>query len=310
MKYIKQVFGLFLLFGFFAIFSTSFAQSSGTNNSGFVLTGCIDRLLKITAYYTPEATQWVFFHGDYATEKKINWGNRNGASGKHVYNGMLAGPKKYPFTTTVSIPNHGFWAIYDRWSAIISSGDFDRIDIRAGAGLQGMVNALRRGTKSVTWTLCSGWLDNSTHGFDRSNYPLRDKASRQMIWTLDMEQWNSGLTVYYLNSFLEQLNYLKPLESAPKVRDEDILSDHKQFWITNNQKYQFSTGTKLALCAFQQDYLWLSGDNMYCGYYGTNSRRIIANLVKNWDLKIPLISNSATTQEIKKAKKKRILLFR
>jgi hypothetical protein len=302
------VFWLLLLFP-----ASSNAQSTSISTTWFTLTGCMERLFKVTAYYTPEATQWVFFNGDYATERKINWGNRHGASGKHVYNGMLAGPKKYPFTTTVNLPGHGFGAIYDRWSAIIATGEYDRLDIRAGAGLQGMVNALRWGTKTLTGTICSWWLDNSTHWFDRSNYPLRGKASRQMIWTLNMEQGNKWLTVHYLNSFLEQLWYLKLLETKPITWDENRINNkwnnQKQYRSLSSQKADFTTGTKLALCAFQQDNLWLSADNEYCGYYGTNTRRSFANLVKNWIVKLPE-SQSLTEQiqtVVKKIKKKKIL---
>jgi len=53
---------------------------------------------------------------------------------------MLAGPKNFPFGTTVEIPGLGIGGIYDRGSAIISTGSHDVIDVWAGYGLQGLVN--------------------------------------------------------------------------------------------------------------------------------------------------------------------------
>jgi len=46
--------------------------SSASASATVALTECYDRLLKVTAYYTPELTQGVYFNGNFATEKKIN----------------------------------------------------------------------------------------------------------------------------------------------------------------------------------------------------------------------------------------------
>jgi hypothetical protein len=263
------------------IVSSSAYADKAPNNSqttGFVLTWCISRPLKVTAYYSPEAIQWVWFHGDYATEIKINGRGVHGASGKPVFDGMLAWPKKYPFGTTVSIPGVGVWGIYDRWSAIVSNTGFDVIDIWAGAGLQGMVNALHRGSKMLTGEICSWWLIKQKLWFDWRAYPARETASKTMIWSLDMMTGNNGLTVQYLQSFLLQSDYLK------------------SGWFTPGH---FDDNVRLALCKWQIDMISLDPDNEYCGYYGTNSRRKFAQLVKNGDIKLSLVSNQPT-QSIKK----------
>jgi len=88
------------------IVSSSAYADKAPNNSqttGFVLTWCISRPLKVTAYYSPEAIQWVWFHGDYATEIKIN--------GRGVR-----------LTKKVSLWNDGFyprsWGMRDIWQVI------------------------------------------------------------------------------------------------------------------------------------------------------------------------------------------------
>ncbi len=279
----KSLFIALLLFTWLFVSVNVFAQNQVITNTstGFVLTGCIMRPLKITSYYTPEAIQWVFFKGDYSTDKKLNGGNVHGASGKETYNGMLAWPKQYPFGTTVSIPGVGIGVIHDRWWAIVSSWWVDRIDIWAWYGLQGMVNALSRGSKIITGEICSGWIIGWPIWFDRSRYPTWEAASKQMIWSIDMELGNNGLTVYYLNSFLQQLGYLKPVNSSAGRQPQQ-----KLFWITNDQFSFFTTGTKLALCQFQQDVMWLSGTDQYCGFYGTQTKVKFKELVRKGTITI------------------------
>lgn len=267
---IKKYLLLFAICVWLLGLGASHAQSPQlVTGSAFVLTGCIQRLLNITAYYTPQAIQWVYFNGDYHTEKKINWGNPNGASGKPTYNGMLAAPKKYPFSTTVHIPWIGIGAVYDRWWAIIATADMDRIDIRAWYGLQGMVNALYWWSKTMTGEICSWWIITAPQWFDWSKNPSRNDASKRLIWTLNMERGNSWLTVGYLQSFLSQLWYLSPTTTP----------------------FLFDTGTKQALCLFQQQQLGLSGDNIYCGFYGTKTRSTFLELFKKWRITIAIPAN-------------------
>lgn len=272
----------------YSIWLYTHAQTSQPANTStwFVLTGCIQKSLKITAYYSPELNQWVWFNGDYVTETKINGRGIHGASWKPVYNWMIAWPKKYPFWTTVSLPGIGRWTIYDRGSAIVSSGDVDRIDIWAWAGLQGMVNALHWGTKTISGTVCSGWLANGyiswKEGRDWRNYPLRQNASKQMMRSLNMEQGNSGLTIYYLNSFLQQLWYLQ-IHNAPPTQWDS--KNGKVFW--TDSAIEFTTGTKLALCAFQQDTMYLPEVDQYCGFYGTKTRATFASLLKQNKITFP-----------------------
>ena len=245
----------------FAIFWLSMLlfPSPASASATVALTECYDRLLKVTAYYTPEVTQGVYFNGNFATEKKINWGNQHGASGRETFNGMLAGPKNFPFGTTVEIPGLGIGGIYDRGSAIISTGSHDVIDVWAGYGLQGLVNALSRGSKMLTGTICPEGFNLTKQGFDRSKYPTWDKASKTLLWSLKMEEGSVGATVYYLQGFLKQLNYLP---------SSYILNQN--FWPVITQ----------ALCKFQQDHIGLAADDEACGYYGPQTRKKLLTLLQ------------------------------
>lgn len=71
-----------LIYWWWFSFAQSNVQWAGLGQTGFILTWCIERVMKITAYYSTEPTQGVWFHGDYETEKKINGGGWHGASGK------------------------------------------------------------------------------------------------------------------------------------------------------------------------------------------------------------------------------------
>ncbi|HMY80273.1 MAG TPA: peptidoglycan-binding protein [Candidatus Absconditabacterales bacterium] len=229
--------------------------------------GCTDRLLKVTAYYTPSSDQGVYFNGDYETEKKINGGNWHGASGKHVYNGMLAGPKTYPFGTTVQLPGYGIGGVYDRGGAIVSTSGYDVIDIWAGSGLEGMIRALYRGSRMMTGTICSGGDITTNHGFDWSGFPSISQGIKNLIWTLNIQEGNRSVLVGIIQSWLQNLGFFPQDQS-----------------ITN----LFGPITKQALCNFQQQYLGLTSDDEYCGYYGTKTRKKFAELVKGGTLSFPL----------------------
>lgn len=282
---VKQ--GLFLLFfllSFFVVRSTSLGY---TDISG---SWCIDRLFKVTAYYTPVADQGVYFNGDYETEKKINWGNWYGASGRRVFNGMLAWPKWYSFGTTVYLSWYGRGWIYDRWWAIISTSWYDVIDIRAWSWLDGMVKALYWWSRSMTGTLCASWADQSALWFDRSWFPQGNNAIKTLLWTLNMQEWNQWVLINYLQSFLKQLWFFpsdQPLTSL------------------------FGSVTKQSLCKLQQEHLWVASDDEYCGYYGTKTRRFFAEMVKKGTLRMDTPSlSSVSKQPSKTIKKKRMITFK
>jgi hypothetical protein len=57
----------------------------------------------VTAYYSPLPNQSYYLKGSYEADLVLNGNGTNGASGKEVYIGMLAAPKKYPFGTKIHL---------------------------------------------------------------------------------------------------------------------------------------------------------------------------------------------------------------
>ena len=110
----------------------------------------------VTAYYSPQEGQTCYLRGNYEAEKKLNGNGTNGASGKSVYVGMLAGPKAYAFGTKIYFSGLGVGTIDDRGGAIVSAGSrnmkYDRIDIWVGKGDEGLVRALNWGKRVVSGT--------------------------------------------------------------------------------------------------------------------------------------------------------------
>lgn len=69
----------------------------------------------------------------------------NGASGKEVFEWMLAAPRNYPFGTKIYFEWYGIGEVQDRGGAIVEAGNrwhsYDRIDIWMGYGDEGLQRA-------------------------------------------------------------------------------------------------------------------------------------------------------------------------
>lgn len=121
-------FGLIIL-QFFSIISPVFADEiTAPEKTKFI----------VTAYYSPLPNQNFYLKGSYEADIRLNGNGTHGASGKAVYEGMLAGPKTYAFGTKVYLEGLGIGTIDDRGGAIVSSGSrgytADRLDIWMGTG--------------------------------------------------------------------------------------------------------------------------------------------------------------------------------
>jgi len=107
----------------------------------------------VTAYYSPLPNQSFYLKGSYEADIRLNGNGTHGASGKAVYEGMLAGPKTYAFGTKVYLEGLGIGTVDDRGGAIVSAGsrgyDADRLDIWMGQGEEGLRRALSWGKRSV-----------------------------------------------------------------------------------------------------------------------------------------------------------------
>jgi len=120
------------------------------------------KVFLVTAYYSPLPNQRCYLRGNYESERRLNGNGTNGASGKEVYAGMLAGPKTYTFGTKIYLQGIGVGTIDDRWGAIVPSGSrnmkYDRLDIWVGKGEEGLVRALNWGKRVVSGTILSSGI--------------------------------------------------------------------------------------------------------------------------------------------------------
>lgn len=106
-----------------------------------------------TAYYSPLPGQSKYITGSYAWDIRLNGWGKVGASGKEVFQWMLAGPKNYPFGTKIYLEWYGIWEIADRGGAIVKAWErgysYDRIDIWMGHGDEGLAKAIRWGKRTI-----------------------------------------------------------------------------------------------------------------------------------------------------------------
>ena len=113
----------------------------------------------ISAYYSPIPNQSVYYRGSYDADVRLNGNGVHGASGKDVFPGMLAAPKKYPFGIKIKIPGLGVGEVSDRGGAIVPAGQrgygHDRLDVWMGSGEEGLARALAWGKRTVSVTVYS-----------------------------------------------------------------------------------------------------------------------------------------------------------
>lgn len=106
-----------------------------------------------TAYYSPLPDQKYYLRGNYQAELLLNGNGTHGASGKPVFNGMLAAPKGYAFGTKIWVEGFGVGSVEDRGGAIVPVGvrgnAHDRVDIWMGYGEEGLGRALAWGRRTV-----------------------------------------------------------------------------------------------------------------------------------------------------------------
>jgi len=111
----------------------------------------------ISAYYSPLPNQAKYVTGSYAGDIRLNGDGVKAADGTHVYPGMVAAPKSYPFGMKMSIPGVGTVAVHDRGGAIVHAGErgnsYDRLDLWMGYGDAGLKRALKWGKRTVDVTL-------------------------------------------------------------------------------------------------------------------------------------------------------------
>ena len=146
--------------------------------NAFDFSACEERNFTVTAYYSPESGQVFYYKPSFEEEITLNGEWHIGASGKQVFNGMLAWPASYTFGSIIYFPWFGIGEIADRGGAIVVSWEkdqsFDRIDVWMGKGEQWLIRALTFGKKNRTWYFCDNSIVNTApkDSLLRDNVPI------------------------------------------------------------------------------------------------------------------------------------------
>jgi hypothetical protein len=116
--------------------------------------------------------------GDFESEKILQGEGTHGASGRTVFDGMLAASANYDFGTQIIIDGWGIGQVEDRGGAIVQAGErgyeYDRIDIRMGHGDQGRITALSRGKRKIEAYVCSpNTYSQTALGVNHIHQPLK-----------------------------------------------------------------------------------------------------------------------------------------
>lgn len=120
----------------------------------------------VTAYYSPLPGQSSYFNGSYAREIRVNGKGTHGASGKAVFEWMLAAPSNYPFGTKIYFEGLGIAEVQDRGGAIRQAGWWgkcihDCIDIWMGHGEEWLQRARAWGVRTITGKIVPSGSENT-----------------------------------------------------------------------------------------------------------------------------------------------------
>ncbi|MFA7298812.1 MAG: peptidoglycan-binding protein [Candidatus Absconditabacterales bacterium] len=222
----------------------------------FNFSGCEERSFTVTAYYSPKSGQIFYYKPSFQDEVILNGQGYIGASGKKVFNGMLAGPATYPFGSVIYFPGLGVGEIADRGGAIVLSGErgqsADRIDIRMGNGEEGLIRALTFGKKEMTGYFCDKSIVKTSpkNSLLRDNVPVLKYFFDAAIWIQELKPGRNDIRTRTLQKYLVKLGYL-----------------NKKYRNGEYEKY-----TKKALCKYQVKKGIISAKSPDCGTFGKATR--------------------------------------
>ena len=244
-------------------------------------TNCEERVFVVTAYYSPKSWQAFYYKDTFEAEKKLNWEWLYWASGKWVFNGMLAAPSSYDFGGLVYFPSlGGVWEIADRWWAIVHAWErwqnYDRIDVWMWTWELGLVKALVFGKQTITWYYCDAatvkakWIKNKIW-FNLDAIPIQKYFFDSTLFIQELGYDRTDIWVYKLQEYLIKFGYMK-----------------KKTWY-------FGAETKSALCKYQVT-RGLSS-RKYCWTFGSKTRYYMKNEAKlRWLL--PDFSETTTIENL------------
>ncbi len=226
------------------------------------LSDCKKTIFSVTAYYSPLPNQKFFIKWDFAKETKLNGQGIVGASGKRVFNGMIAAPTKYKFGTKIYLPQLGRGEVADRGGAIVAAGQrgekYDRLDLWFWRWEEALIKAISFGKKKIVGYVCPENQEVQL-GFDLSKIKIYDKFFEKTFWIVPLYAGRKDPWVTVLQKHLVSLWYLT----------------------SNDITGYFGSRTKKAVCEFQKDYKVVSANSPRCGYFGPKTR---------WALKLALLT--------------------
>lgn len=235
--------------------------------NAFDVSGCQEKIFTVTAYYSPKSGQVFYYKPNFVEEVILNGQWYFGASGKKVFNGMLAWPVSYPFWSLIYFPWFGIGEIADRGGAIVVSGERgqinDRIDVWMGNGEEGLIRALTFGKKNMTGYFCNAWTVNvsAKDRLLRNNVPVLKNFFDIALRVQQLEEGRSDIRTRTLQKYLVKLGYL-----------------HKKY---RNGSYE--SHTKKALCAYQVAHRIVSSKHHDCGIFGKTTRYVMKlDVQKKW----------------------------
>lgn len=203
--------------------------------SAFDASSCEERLFTVTAYYSPEVGQIFYYKSSFQDEVILNGEWHTGASGKKVFNGMLAGPATYPFGSVIYFPELWVGEIADRGGAIVLSGErghhADRIDIWMGRGEEWLIRALTFGKKTMTGYFCDAAIVKTSP---------KDMLLRNNVPTLK----------YFFDAAI-RIQELKPGRNDIRVRTLQKYLNKLWYLSFKHRHGEYDSSTKKALCNYQ-----------------------------------------------------------
>ena len=223
-------------------------------------TDCEKQTFVVTAYYSPKANQAFYYKDSFEAEKILNWNWTHGASGKPVFNWMLAAPSTYAFWWKIYFPSLWIWEISDRWWAIVHAWEreynHDRIDIWMWEWEVWLVRALTFGKRTIVWYYCDNsklkslWINSKNSqvkpwlNFDA--IPVMKYFFDATLFIQELKPERTDVWVYKLQEYLMKFGYM----------------DKKTGY--------FGPQTKAALCQYQLK-RWITS-RQYCGVFWKRTR--------------------------------------
>ncbi|NUJ97924.1 hypothetical protein HGA92_04020 [Candidatus Gracilibacteria bacterium] len=235
----------------------------------------------VTAYYSPLPNQDFYLKGDYEKEIYLNGQGIKGASGKGVFPGMLAAPKKYSFGTKIYLEGIGIGVVEDRGGAIVEAGkrgyEYDRIDVWMGYGQEGLLKALKWGKRKVKGYI----VDSST----KTNISLNETkiTENKKVASLSQVKKETPLSLY--EKSIGKDSSKDDIKELQKTLQLYGLYNGKLDGIYNNEVINI-------ILNFQKNNNLIKNDtDAGAGYWGIKTRNLFAKQYKDKDEKKQEIVN-------------------